>query len=222
MTSLSTQLQEEYQLRFAPMSQSRDKVWQILTSRFFQPLCQRNSTILDLGAGWGEFINHIQVDSKYAMDLNPQSREKMNPGIRFLEQDCSQPWPLKENTLNTVFTSNFFEHLPTKTTLQQTLDQAYRCLQPEGRLICLGPNIKYLNGQYWDFWDHHLPLTDWSLAEVLKMSGFTIEQQLPRFLPFTMVNRRPPHPFLIKLYLAMPFAWRWFGKQFLLVARKPK
>jgi len=221
MTSLPSQLQEEYRLRFAPMSHRRDTVWQILTKHFFQELCEQKGSLLDLGAGWGEFVNHIQVDTKYAMDLNPQTREKLGSGITFLEQDCSDVWPLNENALSTVFTSNFFEHLPTKATLQSTLKQAYRCLKPGGRLICLGPNIKYLNGQYWDFWDHYLPLSDWSLAEILKMTGFEIERQVPRFLPFTMVNRPEPHAMLVKLYLKMPLAWKIFGKQFLVVARKP-
>jgi hypothetical protein len=35
-----------------------------------------------------------------------------------------------------------------------------------------------------------------------------------------MVNRRHPPLFLVGLYLRMPWAWRFFGKQFLVIASK--
>ena len=61
------------------------------------------------------------------------------------------------------FTSNFFEHLPSKDNLSATIKEANRCLKNAGLLICMGPNIKYIGGAHWDFWDHCLPLTDVSM-----------------------------------------------------------
>jgi predicted SAM-dependent methyltransferase len=61
----------------------------------------------------------------------------------------------KSQSLDVVFTSKFFEHLSDKPSLVATLSKAFRCLKPSGRLIALGPNIKYLPGEYWDFFDHH-------------------------------------------------------------------
>ncbi len=58
-----------------------------------------------------------------------------------------------DDSLNVVFTSNFFEHLHTKRELRETLMQARRCLRPGGGIIALGPNIRYLPGKYWDFYD---------------------------------------------------------------------
>ena len=44
---------------------------------------------------------------------------------------------------------------------------------------------------------------------------------LDRFLPYTMVNA-PQYPVaLMKLYLQIPFAWKWFGRQFVVIAAKP-
>ncbi len=43
-------------------------------------------------------------------------------------------------------------------------------------------------GHYWDYFDHLIPLTDRSLAEALEMNGFRVEEQIPRFLPWTMTG----------------------------------
>jgi hypothetical protein len=84
----------------------------------------------------------------------------------------------------------------------------------------MGPNIRLLPGAYWDFWDHYLPLTEHSLAEGLELFGFQIEQKIGRFLRYKMAGTRPVPLALVRYYLKMPLAWRFFGKQFLIVARK--
>jgi hypothetical protein len=81
-------------------------------------------------------------------------------------------------------------------------------------------NIRFLGGAYWDFYDHHLPLTDSSVAEMLRLQEFRIDESKDRFLPYTMVNSRPVPNTLISLYLSMPFVWKIFGKQFLIIATR--
>jgi SAM-dependent methyltransferase len=215
-------LKREYRLRFSPLQQYRDRVWQVLTPDFFQRLVPPGAALLDLGSGWGEFINHIQAGQKYAMDLNPDGAERVGRDVQFLNQDCSQKWALPDSTLDVVFTSNFFEHLPAKADLERTLVQVHRCLKPGGRLICMGPNIRCVAGRYWDFWDHHIPLSDLSLTELLQLRSFQVEKCWPRFLPYTMVHRRRPPLFFLKLYLKFPLVWRLLGRQFLIVARAEK
>jgi len=191
----------------------------VLIRDFFQEFVRANDTVLDLGCGYGEFINNIACAVKYGMDLNPTTGQILAPGIHFLQQDCSKEWPLPENSLDVVFTSNFFEHLPDKRSLAATQTQAHRCLKPGGRLIAMGPNVKFLPGAYWDFWDHHLALTELSLGEGLQNLGFDIELSYARFLPYTMV-RSPEYPLIfLRAYLAIPFAWRLLGKQFLVIGR---
>jgi SAM-dependent methyltransferase len=155
------------------------------------------------------------------MDLNPDSPNHAAPGVHVIQQDCSESWPLDTGSLDTVFTSNFFEHLMTKGALESTLQEAFRCLRNGGRLIAMGPNIKYVPGQYWDFFDHYLPLTEKSLGEVLEKTGFRIEKSFDRLLPYTMSQGRHPAVWKVRLYLSLPIAWRFLGKQFLIVAVKP-
>ena len=119
-----------------------------------------------------------------------------------------------------VFTSNFLEHLPDKKSLDRLLDQVMLTLKLGGRFLILGPNLRYLSGQYWDFYDHHLALTHLSLSEALKLKGFTIDVCINRFLPYTTQGALPTHPNLLWLYLKLPFVWRLLGKQFFIVARK--
>jgi SAM-dependent methyltransferase len=212
-------LAKEYKLRFNHMVEYRKKVWEIL-ARFFQSFISETATILDLGAGYGEFINNIKAEKKYAMDLNPEATSFFNSNIIFINQDCATKWQLAKDSLDVVFSSNFLEHLPSKIQIQETITQAYTSLKSDGILILLGPNIKYVGGEYWDFWDHHIPLTESSITELLKIYNFKIIKCIPKFLPYSMSNSKPIPLFFISLYLRLPFLWKFIGKQFLIVAKK--
>ncbi len=221
MTTPGSDLQKEYALRFARMASYRNAVWKIIISDYLQARIGRDKVVLDLGSGWGEFINNIQAGKKIAMDLNPDGRERAAADVSFLQQDCSQRWDLPDDSLDVVFTSNFFEHLPTKSCLLDTLRQARRCLRPSGVLICLGPNIKYVGADYWDFFDHYLQLSHLSLVEGLRLADFEVSSVIPRFLPYTMADGQQPPLFLVRLYLRLPMVWPLLGKQFLVTAHKP-
>ena len=220
-SSAAADLSQEYNLRFSHLADYRRRVWHILVTKYFQPLLGSDQAILDLGCGWGEFVNEVQARQKFAMDLNPDAPRYLAPDVKFLQQDAATEWSLPTASLDVIFTSNFFEHFPTKESLGRAVAEAYRCLKPGGRLVCLGPNLRYVGVAYWDFYDHHLPLTDQSLGELLQMREFRIEECLPRFLPFTMARGRLPPVWTVSVYLAVPLLWRLFGRRFLVVGRKP-
>lgn len=202
--------------------QYRNRVWQVLAQDFFQRWVDPGSRVLDLGCGYGEFINNIRAGEKLGMDLNPDVARHLAPDVKLIQQDCAMPWPVAENTVDVIFTSNFLEHLPDKQKLSQTLAHALKSLKPGGCFIAVGPNIKYLHGEYWDFYDHHVYLTEASLGEAMEITGFQLDLVEPRFLPFTMV-KAPEYPmFFVKLYIRSPWFWRIRGRQFLIVAHKPK
>ncbi len=217
---MSEDLLREYEMRFAKNAGYRARVWSVLTREFFARWIPSDATVLDLGCGWGEFINQIAAARRYGMDLNPETQGKLDREVTLLAQNCSERWALDDGQLDVVFTSNFFEHLLTKESLRATLREAFRCLKPGGRIICLGPNIKYLSGRYWDFWDHFLPLTELSLKEGLELAGFKVDWLRSRFLPYSMSQGFTPPLLFLRLYLRWPFLWRIFGQQFLIVATK--
>ncbi|MGX2030816.1 class I SAM-dependent methyltransferase [Methylocaldum gracile] len=220
MDQRSKLLQDEYEKRFTSNTQYRDSVWKVLCNDFFSRYISNQSVLLDLGAGWGEFSKNIQAGQKFAMDLNPECGRRIDGYAKFLHQDCATTWPLGNESLDVVFTSNFLEHLPSKSAIEATLDEAFRCLKKDGIIICLGPNIRYVLGSYWDYWDHYIPITDSSMAEVLKLRGFAIKEVVPRFLPYTMSGGLNPPLIALKMYLHMRFIWPVFGKQFFIVAYK--
>jgi SAM-dependent methyltransferase len=221
MDQRSTTLQEEYKKRFEGADRYRDQVWEILCNDFFSRYIPSESTLLDLGAGWGEFSRNIRAARKFAMDLNPDCGSRVAGHSTFLQQDCSETWPFSSEELDVVFTSNFLEHLPSKNLVDKTLSEAFRCLKSGGRIICLGPNIKHVPGTYWDYWDHFIPITEMAMAEALSLKGFRITRSVDRFLPYTMSGGNNPPLIALKFYLKITPAWRLFGKQFLVIAEKP-
>lgn len=213
------ELENVYARRFAGAGRYRQAVWRELCV-FFSRWVPASGAVLDLGCGHCEFINEIDCARKYGMDLNPETRRRAAADVTILSQDCTAPWGLPDSSLEAVFTSNFLEHLPTKAAIQITLRHAWKAIVPGGRLIAMGPNIRTVPGAYWDFFDHYVPLTERSMEEVLSTCGFEMEWSCARFLPYTMSGATQYPLWLLRAYLALPIAWRLFGRQFVVVAVK--
>ena len=155
-----------YRHRFLDEDLPRKRlIWQTLCREFLQRHVGRDAVVLDLACGYGEFINAIAARARHAADLNPDSPRHLDPGVIFHATSADRLDDIPDETIDVVFASNFLEHLPDKAALSLVFKEAFRVLKPGGRFIVLGPNIRYLPGAYWDFWDHHLPLTHLSLAE---------------------------------------------------------
>jgi SAM-dependent methyltransferase len=212
-----------YSNRFSPAEQrQKEQIWRVLCRDFFQRYIQPTDTVLDVGAGYCEFINNIVCARKIALDLNEDTPRYAKPGVQVVQCYSNAMTPLSDNSVDVAFASNFFEHMPTKTIFLQTLREIYRVLRPGGKLLILQPNIRFLPGEYWDFLDHHIALTDRTVVEALLAVGMEPIEVRPRFLPYTTKSRVPQHPLLVKLYLRVPLAQRLMGKQAWVVGRKPK
>jgi dolichol-phosphate mannosyltransferase len=86
--------------------------------------------------------------------------------------------------------------------------------------LVLQPNIRLVGNQYWDYVDHTLPLTERSLLEAFLLTGFQLDYQKVRFLPYTANSKIPAAAWLIRLYLRNSLAQLLMGKQTFVIASK--
>jgi SAM-dependent methyltransferase len=193
----------------------------VLCADFFQRFVAPTDAVVDIGAGYCEFVNNIRAARKIAVDVNPDVGRFAAADVHVINAPCTALEQIESSSIDVVFMSNFLEHLPTKQLILDTFSEALRILRMGGRIIVLQPNIRFLPGEYWDFFDHHTPLTDRSLVEGLRLAGFEPAVVHARFLPYTTRSRLPQAAWLVRLYLRFPLVWRLLGKQALVVAIKP-
>jgi SAM-dependent methyltransferase len=215
-------LTAQYRRRFEREQAGREAVWRVLVDAWFSRYVDGAQAVLDLGCGWGAFVNRVAVPRRYGIDLNADAARHLDGDVVLFHQSAADPWPLPDGSLDLVFTSNFLEHLPSRDAVLAALHEAFRCLRPGGRIVCLGPDIRYAKGHYWNFFDHVIPLTARSLSEAVELAGFRLERVIDRFLPYTLAGRRSPPAFAIRAYLRLRPVWRLLGRQFLVVATTPE
>ena len=220
---LEARVQEIYRNRFGKQVLSRRaEVWRVLCSDWFDRYIPSGGKVLEVAAGYCEFINNVAAGERVAVDLNPETRRYAAPGVTVHEIAAERLGEVvPAGHFDAAFMSNFLEHCRTREQVLAVLDAVRGALRPGGRVMILGPNFRACTAEYFDYFDHHLALTEKSVAEALELSGFEVEVEQARTLPFSFRSRFPSSPGIVRLYLKMPWVWRFFGAQFFLVARKP-
>jgi SAM-dependent methyltransferase len=214
-------LADLYEQRFSAAERERKTaLWKTLCQSFFQKYVRETDVVLDLGAGYCEFINNIRCGRKFAVDLSEDTRAAASDDVTVIITPVTDLSTFETSSVDVVFASNLFEHLRTKDDLIAVLNEVHGVLKPKGKLLVLQPNIHYAYREYWDYLDHHIALSHVSLAEALNLSGFAVREIRPRFLPYSFKSRLPQSPFLLRLYLIAGPAHLLFGKQMFLVAAK--
>jgi len=213
----SESLRTLYAHRFEGEGAARDDIWQVLCADFFQRWVPPGATVLDLAAGHCEFINNITAGRRIAVDLNPDVAVRAAAGVETHVARSDALGPIKTDSVDVVFCSNFFEHI-TRDAILATLTEARRVLAPGGRFLLLQPNVRFCGRDYWQFFDHITPVDDRAMVEAFAATGFRVTTNIPRFLPYTTKSRLPSGPGLVRLYLKVPLAWRVLGAQAFMVA----
>jgi ubiquinone/menaquinone biosynthesis C-methylase UbiE len=209
-----------YDLRFGERERSaKEAVWREI-GRFLQRrYIPGSSKVLDIATDEGYFIRNIAAAERWASDLRDTS-SSMPDGVRFIQSDgLSLSGSVPNEYFDVVFMSNYLEHLDSSDSVIEQFRVAHRLLRKGGRVIVLQPNIKLVGAAYWDFIDHHVALTETSLVEAATFAGFTTEDVIQRFLPYSVKGKLPAHPTLVRAYLAFRPAWWFLGKQTLYVGR---
>lgn len=224
-------VQDLYNNRFAGDKTliRKNQIWQTLCKHFFQKYIAEDAVLVDIAAGYCEFVNNISAKEKIAFDLNTDTQKFADQGVTVqTDSFFNLPEYMGERKADIVFASNVLEHLDDKEQVIAAMKACATILRKPGGektkggcLLILQPNIKYTKGAYWDFIDHKVPLTDQALVEAGEMCGLRTIVNIPKFLPYTTKSKLPKHPLLIWLYLkVMPISGFFMGQQSFLVLEK--
>src|SRR5262245_37133530 len=87
----------------------RDVVWQALWRRYFRHVVPADGCVLDLGCGYGNFINQVVARRRIAIDSWPEFPRHLTPGVEALVGDVTNLRALPDGEIDFAFASNLFE-----------------------------------------------------------------------------------------------------------------
>jgi SAM-dependent methyltransferase len=194
----------------------RDTVWKALWRHYFRHLIKPGDCVLDLGCGYGEFINNVTARRRIGLDMWEGIRAHLAPGVEPVVGSVTELDGIADDSVDFAFASNLFEHIPQEA-LVAVLAQLRSKLTKSGTLTMIQPNYRYAYREYFDDYTHVAVYSHISMADFLVANGWEVLDVKPRFLPLTVKSRLPVSQWLIGLYLRLPF--KPMGKQMLLRAR---
>jgi SAM-dependent methyltransferase len=191
-------------------------LWGTLWRHHFSAIVPPSACVLDLGCGYGEFINSVDARRRIALDCWDGFPRFLAPDVEAIVANVTDLDRLEDGVVDFAFASNLFEHL-TQADFATTLAALRRKLSPKGTLNILQPNYRYAYREYFDDYTHVAVYSHVSLADFLVANGYQVIETRPRFLPLTIKSRLPVHPALIAAYLKSPI--KPLAKQMFLRAR---
>ncbi|MEC3910807.1 class I SAM-dependent methyltransferase [Sphingobium sp. CR2-8] len=194
----------------------RGAVWRALWKYYFSRHVRPDDCVLDMGAGYGDFINTVVARRRIALDIWPAMPGHVAPGVETIVGPVEDLSAIEDGCVDYAFASNLFEHL-TREALVAVLAALRGKLSPAGCLTILQPNYRYAYREYFDDYTHLTAYSHISLPDMLSAHGWDIVAVHSRFLPLSIKSRLPSWSILIGAYLRSPF--KPMGKQMLVVAR---
>jgi SAM-dependent methyltransferase len=184
---------------------ARRIVWQAV-AQHLAPYVPPASAVLEIGAGYCDWINQVQATRRVAVDIWPDLPAYAAPGVEPLVRDVSGDLAsVGPAAFDAVLASNLLEHFDPDTA-GTVVDNVAAVLRPGGRFVIVQPNFRFAWKSYFDDYTHRAIFTDVSLPALLRAHGFRIVDVRPKFLPYTMQGARVPiTPLLVRLYLMSPF-----------------
>ena len=173
-----------YSSEYRPKTDYPLKLAQYLFSNFYI----KKGSLIDLGCGRGDMLNAFSKVglSVEGVDLSPSSVE-LNKSINIKLSDLSkEDLPYASESVDYVFSKSVIEHIEEPSLL---MNESFRILKPNGKCIFLTPS--WLHNAWGPFYldhTHVTPFTQFSLGNLLKMSGYK--------------NVRVIH------FRQLPFAWK--------------
>ena len=137
-----------YERRFPPETrEAKRRIWAVIVEGFLQRWIPRDSTILDVGCGHGEFLGAVDCARRIGVDLDggpgTDGAASDSTGIEFHQGSATDLSFLEDASVDVVFTSNLLEHLSGKDDVERMLVESRRVLRSGGRFIALGPNLRF-------------------------------------------------------------------------------
>lgn len=208
-----------YHAAHLPENPARRVVWKVVAEHLARWV-PRDGHVLEVGAGYCEWINHVSGTRRVAVDVWPEIRRYAAPGVETKVLDASRDLAtLGAASFDAVLASNVLEHFDPGVAAS-VVEEVGRLLRPGGRFIIVQPNFRYSAKHYFDDYTHRSVFTDVSLANLLRAHGFTVDHVEPRFLPYSMRGTKLPiRSWTVRLYLRSPF--KPMAGQMLIVASKP-
>jgi ubiquinone/menaquinone biosynthesis C-methylase UbiE len=194
----------------------RKSLWRALWHLYFRHRIMDDNTVLDLGCGYGDFINSVKAKRRIALDSWPDFINHIAPDIETVVAKVTDLTEIDDCSIDFAFASNVFEHM-TQPDIAIALTALRRKLTSRGQLTILQPNYRYCSSEYFDDYTHISIWSHISLTDFLTANGYEVTEVHPRFLPLTINSNFPVYQFLIALYLMSPL--KPMGKQMLVCAR---
>jgi len=200
-----------------PYDEKRVVLWSALWDFALSKVMNGSASIVELGAGWCDFINSATSARRIAVDVWPGVVGAAASGVEAHVGSALELGFLEDASIDAVFASNLVEHL-THEQCDVLVKEVYRILVPGGKLVLIQPNFRLSYKRYFDDFTHVSMWSEVSLADYLSSRGWQIDRAQARFMPFSIKNRLPVSRFLIRCYLASPL--KPLAGQMLVVARK--
>jgi SAM-dependent methyltransferase len=196
----------------------RATVWKVV-ARHLDPHVAPDAHVLELGAGYCDWINNVRAARRVAVDVWPELPAHAASGVEPVVLDISNGLPsLGEAAFDVVLASNLLEHFAPDAAAE-IVSSVAKLLRPAGRFILIQPNFRYAWRRYFDDYTHRSIFTDISLTALLRARGFRIIDVRPRFAPYSLHGSRiPVAGWLVKAYLMSPF--KPAAGQMLVIAQK--